>query len=248
MTAADNPYFARNLANRMWAHFLGRGLVEPVDDVRATNPPSNPALLDALAGHVVASKFDVKAVIRTICASRTYQTTATPNETNARDEQNYSRALFKRPDAEVLLDMLCQATGVTEKFTGTPVGTRAIQLWDSKVRHYFLEQFGRPVRATACTCERNAEPTIAHVLHFLNSDTVNDKLRHEGGNIARWCREFADDGRVLEEMYLTFLTRPPTPKDREMVKVHLKKSKTRRDGFEDVGWAILNSKEFAFNH
>ena len=248
MTSSDNPFFARNLANRLWANFLGRGLVEPVDDVRATNPPSNVALLDALAADVVASKFNVKAVIRTICASRTYQTAATPNETNARDEQNYSRALFKRPDAEVLLDMLCQATGVTEKFTGTPVGTRAIQLWDSKVRHYFLEQFGRPVRATACTCERNAEPTIAHVLHFLNSDTVNDKLRHEGGNIARWCREYADDGRLLDEMYLTFLARLPTPKDREMVTVHLKKSKTRRDGFEDVAWAILNSKEFAFNH
>jgi hypothetical protein len=166
-TAGDNPWFARNLANRLVAHFLGRGLVEPVDDVRATNPPSNPELLDALARRVVEAEFDVKEAIRMITASRTYQLSSHPNETNEQDEQNYSRALFKRLPAEVLLDAVCQATGIGEKFAGVPAGYRAIQVWDSDVSHYFLKLFGRPVRKTACECERNAEASIAQVLHLL---------------------------------------------------------------------------------
>ena len=248
MTAPDNPYFARNVVNRLWAHFLGRGLVEPVDDVRSTNPPSNPELLDSLARQFVESKFDVKAMIRLICASRVYQTSSTPNETNTRDDQNYSRALFKRPDAEVMLDMVTQATGVPEKFDAAPLGTRAIQLWDSKVRHYFLKQFGRPVRASACECERNAEPNIAQVLHLLNSDFINDRLRHDDGTIARWCGTYVDDRRVLEEMWLSFLSRELRADEAKLALEHLKKSKNRREGFEDIGWALLNTKEFTFNH
>ncbi|HKA07890.1 MAG TPA: DUF1549 and DUF1553 domain-containing protein [Gemmataceae bacterium] len=248
MTAAENPYFARNIVNRLWAHFLGRGLVEPVDDVRSTNPPSNPELLDALARQFVESKFDVKAMIRLICASRVYQTSSTPNETNTRDDQNYSRALFKRPDAEVMLDMVTQATGVPEKFDAASLGTRAIQLWDSKVRHYFLKQFGRPVRASACECERNAEPNIAQVLHLLNSEFINDRLRHDDGSIARWCRLYADDRRVLEEMWLTFLSREPRADETKLALDHLHRSKNRREAFEDIGWALLNTKEFMFNH
>ena len=146
LTRPANPFFARNLANRVWAHFLGRGLVEPVDDVRATNPPTNPELLDALAKCVIDNKYDVKALIRTITASRVYQLSSKPNATNERDEQNYSRAMFKRIQAEVLLDMVCQTTGVGERFDGAPAGTRAIQLWDSKASHYFLKVFGRPAR------------------------------------------------------------------------------------------------------
>ncbi|HLW66815.1 MAG TPA: DUF1549 domain-containing protein, partial [Gemmataceae bacterium] len=169
MTAPDNPYFARNLANRLWAHFLGRGLVEPVDDVRATNPPTNPELLDALARNLAENKFDLRKFIGTISASRAYQTSSATNTTNERDEQNYSRALFRPLEAEVLLDMVSQATGVPEKFQGEPAGLRAIQLWDSKVSHYFLKQFGRPVRVSSCECERNHEPGVAQVLHFLNS-------------------------------------------------------------------------------
>lgn len=131
LTAPDNPWFARNLANRVWARFLGRGLVEPIDDVRETNPPTNPELLDALAHHVVETKFDIRQLVRTIAASQTYQRTSRPNETNEKDEQNYSRALFKRVQAEVLFDMVCQTTGLPEKFSGAPAGVRAIQLWDS---------------------------------------------------------------------------------------------------------------------
>jgi hypothetical protein len=248
MTSPDNPYFARNLVNRLWAHFLGRGLVEPVDDVRSTNPPTNPELLDALAKHFVQSGYDVKAMIRLICASRVYQTSSTPNETNRDDEQNPSRMVFKRPSAEVLLDMVTQATGVPEKFDGSPLGTRAIQLWDSKVRHYFLKQFGRPVRASACECERNAEPNIAQVLHLLNSDFVQDRLRHDAGTVARLCRTESDDSRMVEELWLTFLSRMPKPEEVSLALGHLKKAKSRREGAEDVAWALINTREFQFNH
>lgn len=249
MTAPDNPFFARNLANRTWAHFLGRGLVEPVDDVRATNPPTNPELLDALAKHLVESKFDFKQLVRTITASRTYQLSSHPNATNDRDEQNCSRALFKRPMAEVLLDMVCDVTGVPEKFSGVPAGARAIQLWDSRVRHDFLKLFGRPTRTTACECERIAEPTVAQVLHVLNAPEMQARLSHDGGRLARLECELRDDGRLTEELYLTFFGRYPTTKERETAVRHLgKEPSRRREAVEDLAWSLMNSLEFVFNH
>ncbi len=248
MTAPDNPFFARNLANRMWAHFLGRGLVEPVDDVRATNPPTNPELLDALAKSLVDSKFDAKQLIRTITASRAYQLSSKPNATNERDEQNYSRALFRRIDAEVLLDMVCQTTGVPEKFGGVPAGSRAIQLWDSKVPHYFLKLFGRPVRASACECERVREPGLAQVLHLLNSPEIHAKLSDDGGAVARLVKEKADDAALVEEMYLTFTSRYPTDKEKAAAVDYLKHGGKRREAAEDLAWGLMNSLEFVFNH
>jgi hypothetical protein len=249
LTAPDNPYFARNIANRVWAHFMGRGLVEPVDDVRATNPPTNPELLDALARHLVDNKYDVKALIRVITASRVYQLSSKPNETNDRDEQNYSRALFKRIDAEVLLDMVCQTTGVDEKFSGVPAGTRAIQLWDSRVSHYFLKLFGRPERASACECERNTEPGVAQVLHVLNSPELQAKLSHEGGSITRLVKQHADDGKLADELYLTFFSRLPTDKERDVAVEYLSRDKAkRREAAEDLAWSMMNSLEFIFNH
>jgi hypothetical protein len=249
LTSPENPWFARNLANRAWAHFLGRGLVEPVDDVRATNPPTNPELLDALARHLVESKFDFRSLVRTITASRVYQLSSRPNPTNERDEQNYSRAPLKRIDAEVLLDMVCQTTGVAERFPGVPGGGRAIQLWDSKVPNDFLKLFGRPVRVSACECERNGEPSVAQVLHLLNSPEVEDKLSHEGGTVARMVREKADDGALAEELYLTFYSRPPTEKERQAALAHLKRDPAkRRQAAEDLAWSLLNSLEFVFNH
>ena len=249
MTRPENPFFARNLANRYWAHFLGRGLVEPIDDVRATNPPTNPELLDALAKHVVESKYDLKQLIRTITASRAYRTSAKPNATNTKDEQNYSRALLKRVDAEVLLDMVCQTTGVPEKFPGVPSGYRAVQLWDSKVNHYFLKLFGRPSRVSACECERNAEPNVAQVLHFLNSPEVQAKLSHEAGTVAKLVRRHADDGRLVEELYLTFYARFPDDREKAVGVAHLRKDPSkRRQAAEDLAWSLLNSLEFVFNH
>jgi hypothetical protein len=250
LVSPRNPWFARNIANRYWAHFMGRGIVEPVDDVRATNPPSNPELLAALAKHLDEANYDPKKLIRTIVLSRVYQTSSQPNDTNEKDEQNFSRHLFKRIDAEVFLDMVCQTTGVAEKFQGVPAGTRAIQLWDSKVRHYFLKTFGRPVRASTCECERIDEPNIAQILHLLNSDLITNKLQNEGGAVARLTRDINDDGKLTEELFMIFLSRAPTEKEKTAVAAHLRNSEAgkRRQGVEDIAWALLNSKEFMFNH
>jgi hypothetical protein len=249
LTRADNPWFARNLSNRVWAYLLGRGLVEPVDDVRATNPPTNPELLDALAGFVVEHKYDVRALVRLITASRVYQLSSRPNATNEKDEQNYSRARFKRIGAEVLLDMVSQTTGVPERFMGAPPGTRAIELWDSKVRHYFLKVFGRPERVTACECERQHEPSVAQVLHLLNAPEVQARLSHEGGTLAKLVKREPADGPLVEELYLTFYSRLPSEKERKEALEYLAQAKgRRREAVEDLAWGMLNSLEFLFNH
>jgi hypothetical protein len=249
MTRPDNPYFARNLANRTWAWLLGRGLVEPVDDVRATNPPSNPELLDALAKFTIENKYDVRKLVVLITGSRVYQTSATPNATNEKDEQNFSRAYFKRPEAEVLLDMLCQSLGVPEKFGGSPTATRAVQLWDSKARHDFLKLFGRPSRVSACECERTREPSVSQVLNLLNSPDIQAKLTHEAGTVAKLVREQKDDAKLVEELYLTFFSRFPTAEETDLGVKHLRKyAANRREAAEDLAWAMLNSTEFAFNH
>jgi hypothetical protein len=249
MTSPTNPWFSRNLSNRVWAHFLGRGLIEPLDDIRATNPPSNPELLDALAKDLVDSKFDLRALIRIIAASRTYQLSTKPNATNARDAQNYSRALFKRLAAEVTLDMIAQVTGVPERFSGLPAGTRAIQLWDSKVPHYFLKAFGRTERTSACECERNPEPSVAQVLHLMNAPEIEGKLTHAGGYLAKLVKHQPDDSAVVEELYLTFFSRLPEEKERLAALAILKENGTRRqEAVEDLAWGMLNTIEFVFNH
>jgi hypothetical protein len=249
LTGRANPWFAGNLANRVWAHFLGRGLVEPVDDVRDTNPPSNPALLDALARHVVETKYDLKKLIRTITASRVYQLSSHPNQTNDKDEMNCSRALFRRLDAEVLLDMVSQTTGIAERFEGMPQGTRAIQLWDSKATHYFLKLFGRPTRVSACECERNQEPGISQVLHLMNSPAIQAKLSHERGTVAKLVRSKADNGALVEELYLTCFCRLPTSEERAgAVRFLAQDPAHRREAAEDLAWSMLNSLEFVFQH
>ena len=248
MTSADNPWFARNIANRLWAHLMGRGLVEPVDDLRDTNPPSNPQLLDALAKELVVQQFDVKKMLLTITMSKTYQRSSHPNRTNELDEQNYSRALLRPMDAEVLLDAICDVAGIGEKFEGLPSGYRAIQLWDSEVDHYFLKLFGRPTRKTACVCERNSEPNVGQVLHVLNSPEIQSKLAHEAGRIARLSDSISDDGALAEEAYLTCLSRRPTSEERQLAIDYLSTSASRRAGLEDLVWTLLNTLEFVFNH
>lgn len=249
MTKPDNPFFARNLANRVWAWMLGRGLVEPVDDVRATNPPSNPELLAALAKYLIENKYDVRKLIVLIASSRVYQTSAAPNATNEKDERNFSRAYFKRPDAEVLLDMIAQSLGVPEKFPGSPGITRATQLWDSKARSDFLKLFGRPARVTACECERTREPSVSQVLNLLNSPDLQAKLAHEAGTVANLVRTQKDDAKLVEELYLTFFARFPSADESKVGVGHLKKyANNRRAAAEDLAWALLNSTEFLFNH
>ena len=249
LAAPGNPFFARNLANRYWAHFLGRGLVEPVDDVRDTNPPSNPELLDVLASILAQSRFDAHAIIRAIVGSDTYQRSTTPNATNLGDEQNDSRARLRRVDAEVLLDMISQTTGVPEKFAGVPAGVRAVQLWDSKVPHDFLRLFGRPERLTACQCERAAEPAVGQVLHLLNAPSLNAKLTHDAGSIAHLVQRIPDGGELAEELYLAFYSRFPTTAERTLAARHLSRDPARRrEAAEDLAWSLMNTLEFMFNH
>jgi hypothetical protein len=249
MTNLKNPYFARNLANRTWAKLLGRGIVEPVDDVRATNPPSNPELLDALAAYLVEKKFDLRALVKFICESRTYQASSRPNETNEKDDLNFSRGLFKRLEAEVLLDAIGQATGVPDRFAGMPPGSKAIELWDSKVKNEFLKLFGRPQRTTACDCERTVEPSTGQVLNLLNSVELQKKLSHDAGLVSRLTQRFPDDAKLIEELYLTLLARFPTARERDTTTSYLQRAgKERRQAVEDLAWALLNSLEFVFNH
>lgn len=246
MTDAKNPFFARNLANRVWSHFLGRGVIDPTDDVRATNPPSNPDLLNALAHELVKQKFDLKVFIRTVTASRTYQLSTKPNATNANDTINHSRATLRRLPAEVLLDMISQTTGVAERFRGAPPGTRAIQLWDSKVPHYFLKAYGRTERSSACECERITEPSVAQVLHLMNAPQIEAKLNHANGAVAKLVDRCKEDEKLVEEMYLTFLSRIPDAKERAKAAAFLKEGK-RREAAEDLAWGMLNAIEFVFN-
>lgn len=250
MTAVDNPWVAQNFVNRLWAHLMGRGLIEPVDDVRSTNPPSNPELLAAMSADFVKHGFDFRQLVRRITSSRTYQLASKTNATNTRDEQNYSRALFKRLDAEVLLDAVCQTTGVPEKFAGVPSGYRAIQLWDSHVPHDFLKLFGRPTRATACECERVAAPSVSQVLHVLNSPKIHGKLSHAGGRIAALADRFSkNDARLIDELYLTFYSRYPSKSEKTAMVAYLKQNSTRRRAAaEDIAWSMMNTVEFLFNH
>ena len=249
MTAANNPWFARNVVNRVWARFLGRGLVEPVDDFRDTNPATNPELLDALARDFVEHNYDLHHLIRTITSSATYQRTSLPNTTNESDEQNYSRALLKRMDAEVMMDAICQVTGIDEKFRNVPRGVRAVQLWDSQAEHYFLSLFGRPTRKTACECERNTETNVSQIMHILNSPEIHAKLSHAGGRVALLVDQHSENRRLAEELYLTFFARFPTTDERKVAVQYLSRPGIqRREAAEDLAWSLMNSLEFLFNH
>jgi hypothetical protein len=249
LSAPQNSWFAKNLANRTWAQLLGRGLVEPVDDVRLTNPPSNPALLDALAKHVADNDFQLKQLIRTITASRTYQLSTHTNLTNQHDEQNYSRALLRPLPAEVLFDAVCQTTGVPEKFDGVPLGPKAVQLWDSHVPHEFLKTFGRPSRVTACQCERISEPNVAQVLKVMNSPLIQSKLSHADGTVSRWAKGTRSDAELIDDIYLTFFSRFPEEAERTAATDYLRQHADRKpQALEDLAWSLLNTTEFVFQH
>ena len=249
ITDPANPGFARNLANRTWAWYFGRGIISPVDDVRLTNPPTNPELLDALAASLIDSGYDIKQLIRTITSSRTYQLSSKPNPTNLQDEQNWSRALFRPLEAEVLFDAVCQVTGQPEKFEGLPGGSRAVQLWDSRVSHYFLKVFGRPLRVTACECERVSEPTVSQVLHVLNSPHIHGKLAHENGEIAALIRRQPTDAELIDSLYLRFYARFPDARERAAAAEYLTAhSDNRRLAAEDIAWSMMNTVEFLMNH
>jgi hypothetical protein len=248
MTAPSNPYFARALANRLWAHYFGRGLVEPLDDLRATNPATNEALLDALAKHLRDLKYDLKAFTRTLLNSHLYQLDSRTLAGNASDEQNFSHAAAKPMPAEVLLDAICQATGVPEKFNGWPEGYRAIQVWDNRMPSYFFRIFGRPVRASVCECERGNEPSMAQALHLMNAPEIMDKIRSRRGTARRLADSDKTPRVIIDELYLETLSRFPSDKERAvMLQAFTESGDDRRAAVEDVLWALLNTKEFIYN-
>ena len=245
VTASDNPWFARLAANRLWKHFMGRGLVEPEDDLRATNPPTNEALLDFLAEELVSSGFDLRHLIRVITQSRVYQLSSIANDSNREDRQSFSRYFAKRLSAEVMLDAICQVTGVAEHFPGRPVGTRAIQLWDNRMPSYFLEIFGRPDRRSVCECGRTSDPTMAQALHLMNAPEIEAKISHPEGRVARLIAQGMSDEEVVTELCLAALGRPPGAKERKVAAL-LFDSAPRKEAAEDFLWSLLNSYEFLF--
>ncbi len=245
----DNPYFARALVNRYWKHFLGRGLVEPEDDMRVSNPPSNPELLDALADSFVRSGYDLKALVRLIATSKAYDRSSLPNATNERDRRNFARFYAKRLPAEVLLDALNLVAGVREPFDGLPSSFRAAQLPDDGFDSEFLTIFGRPKRESVCECERSSEANLSQTLHLLNSSELQGKLAHGTGRAAKWVGDRRPDAEKVDELYRVALSRPPTADEREVCLVHLQKrrdEKKLRQGYEDLIWAVVNGKEFLF--
>jgi len=247
MTRPDNPYVARTLVNRLWAHYLGRGLVEPVDDLRATNPASNEPLFAYLADQFREARYDVHALTRLILNSGVYQRSAATNESNALDERDFSHARRKPLPAEVLLDAISQATGVPEKFPGWPEGYRAIQVWDNRLESYFFRVFGRPVRASVCECERSSEPSIAQALHLLNSPEIAERIESSRGRARLLSESERGPGEIVEELYLATLSRLPTEEERRLSLGEFERSDRRRAS-EDILWALINSKEFLDNH
>lgn len=244
MTAAQNPWFAKLAANRMWKHFLGRGLVEPEDDLRSTNPSTNEPLLQLLADRF-SQDFDLKVLMRLILNSRTYQLAETPNGSNADDEQNFSRHYVRRMPAEVMLDAICQAAGSPESFVGSPPGTRAIELWDNRLPQYFLEIFGRPERTSPCECGRTSEPTMSQALHLMNAPEIESKIAGEGGRVDRLLAANADEARIVEELCLATLGRPPGARE-NAVAHELFVASPPRQAAEDFLWTLLNSYDFLF--
>ncbi|MFM8479526.1 MAG: DUF1549 domain-containing protein [Planctomycetaceae bacterium] len=250
MTDPQNPFFARSVVNRYWKHFFSRGIVEPEDDMRATNPPSNPELLEGLSQHFIKSGFDLKELVRTICRSRTYQLSALPNDYNASDKQNFSRYYPRRLSAEVLYDAFHQVTDTSEAFGGVPAGTRAMQLADASNATYFLQVFGQPRGDTACECERSTDANLAQSLHLLNGREIQDKIARDNARTARLATDAnrSPEERV-REIYRWVFAREPAADELEVAVGYIKRhTDNPRRGFEDIVWALINTKEFQFNH
>ncbi len=250
MSQPDNKFLAPTLVNRYWKHFFGRGIVDPEDDMRATNPPANPELLDALSKHFVQSGFDMKGLVRLICNSSTYQLSAMPNEYNLKDKQSFSRYYPKRLSAEVLYDALHQITGNTQSLNGIPRGFSATQLRDVSNVPYFLKVFGQPQVETACECERSEDASLAQSLHLLNSQDVQGKISSGSGRAAKLAADKnRSDEDKINELYLWAFSRKPEKSELETaIKYISREGADVKASYEDIVWALLNSKEFLFNH
>jgi hypothetical protein len=248
ITSPANENFSGAMVNRLWKHFLGVGLVEQVDDLRASNPPSNAELWKILNREFVSSKFDLKHLMRLIANSRTYQLSSTTLPGNEKDRRFYSHYYAHRLPAEVLMDALSLATDVPDSFSGYPTGIRAIQLPEPGVGSYFLSLFGRSDRVTACACERSGDVTLPQLLHLNNGEEIGKKLRDNDGRLARLLKDSKNDSQLTEAVFLSTLSRRPNEKETAAIQKSLSVGEKREEVYRDLFWAVLNSKEFAFNH
>lgn len=247
LASPQNPFFATSFVNRVWAHFFGLGIVDPVDDFRVSNPASNPELLDDLAKRFTDSNYDLRKIVRDICNSKTYQRSTQRNESNQTDEKNFAHANLRRIQAESLLDTISTVTDTKDKFNGLPIGSRAVQIADGGYSTYFLTTFGRATRETPCSCEVKMEPTLSQALHLLNGDTVNNKIK-AGGVIAKLVKEKPKPEDQITDLYLRCFSRRPTKEELEKVQKAIAIEPDPTKAMEDLFWALLNSREFLFNH
>ncbi|REJ82256.1 MAG: DUF1553 domain-containing protein [Planctomycetota bacterium] len=248
ITDPENPWFARNFVNRFWSYLMGRGLVEPVDDLRATNPPTHPELMDALAADFIDSGCDVKQLIRTICTSHVYQLASRVEADVDRDGVFYTHRRYHRLPAPVLLDAVNFAVGATEEFNGLPRGTRAIALPDPGIQSYFLEAFGRSPRSSPCECATTSKPDLIQALHLMNSEAIQKKLAAPGGRIQTLLKQETPDAEAIEQLFLVTWSRPSTEEEQQAALTFVTQADTRQEGYEDLLWALLNSTSFAFAH
>ena len=248
MASPENPFFSRNLSNIVWSHFFGIGIIDPVDDVRISNPASNPQLLDALANRFTEYNYDFKKLVRDICTSRTYQLSTKVNETNEGDTKNFSHSLARRMRAEVLLDAISQVTDTKNKFRGLPLGARAVQIADGNVSNYFLRTFGRAERKTVCSCEVKMEPNLGQALHLINGDATGNRIR--SGKVVQTMLDAGKSSEeIIDSLYIRTFGRKPTETEKTQLiaKINVDPKQSRED-LEDLFWALLNAKEFMFNH
>lgn len=250
LTSPKNSYFAKAIANRIWANYMGRGLVEAVDDIRMSNPASNEKLLRRLADELVRNRYDLKSLMRTVMQSEAYQRSHVTLAENEFDQRFHAHSLARRLKAEILLDALAQVTEVPTPFKDQPTGTRAMQLPDASIASYFLDTFGRPERILTCTCERSDEPSMTQVLHLTNGKTIQDKLEAKDGVIARLMESNTSNAEIVETAYLASLCRYPTDGEKQRLMTILAETpnEEKRAATEDLYWSILTSKEFLFQH
>jgi hypothetical protein len=248
LASPANPAFGRNLGNVVWSHFFGLGIVEPVDDVRVSNPPSNPALLNYLGSKLEQDGYDIRPLVREICLSRTYQLSTERNPSNRLDERHFSHGKVRRLRAEVLLDCVNQVTQTAEEFRGLPPGSRAIQIPDGPSPNYFLTTFGRSTRATACSCEVKTSPTLSQALHLLNGDTTSGRIE-SGGLVPMLLKQHGDPIAAASALYERCLCRKPTEAETAAIRERLNANPANTELLlTDLFWALLNSNEFIFNH
>jgi hypothetical protein len=253
LTSKDNPFFARSTVNRVWSYFFGRGIIDPVDDIRASNPPSNPALLDALTKDFVDHDFDLRHLMRTIVNSRTWQAGIDTNEWNEGDRDNFSHAVPRRLTAEQLMDALTVATGVRPRLPEVPPETKAVQFVDPHVgKEGFLDLFGRPARESACECERRADLSLPQALNLVNGKTISDAVADAGGRVTKAVLSGRQDRELVEELYLASLSRMPSAGETDNALKYLQTagepSRGRGERAQDLLWALVNSKAFLYNH